>query len=88
MRPLPALAVDDGLTIKVGSTFVDVQSTTYLSDAATDNTVFSATSSSANGHGAGTGLAGASGSGVGVSGHSDHNVGVLGQHGGASRGRL
>ena len=61
-RPLPALAAsDDGSTIVIGDTYLDVRSPTYLSDAATDVTVFSATSSSANGHGAGIGLAGASG---------------------------
>ena len=71
-------AGDDGSTITVGSTFLDVRTTTYLSDAANNNTVFSAVSSSANGSGAGIGLFGSSSLGHGVEGHSDSGAGVVG----------
>jgi hypothetical protein len=72
-------AGDDGSTITVGSTFLDVQTGTYLSDSANNNTVLTAVSSSAGGQGAGTALVGVSGSGYGVSGSSDSNAGVNGQ---------
>ena len=71
-RPTSVRATgDDGATIHVGDTFLDVRTGTYLSDSATDATVFSAVSSSAGAHGAGTGVAGTSGSGIGVLGTSD-----------------
>jgi len=78
-RPLPVLAAgDDGAAITIGSTFLDVRTGTYLSDQANDNTVFSAVSSSAGGHGGGIGVSGSSGSGVGVHGQSDTEFGVKG----------
>jgi len=79
VRPLPVLAAgDDGSTIKVGSTFLDAQTGTYLSNQANNNIVFSAVSSSAGGHGNGIGLFGSSSQSLGVSGHSDTNAGVYG----------
>jgi hypothetical protein len=79
IQPSPARAAgDDNSPILVGSTFLDVRTGTYLSDAATDVTVLSAVSSSAGGHGAGIGILGASGSGTGVRGTSDAGPGVRG----------
>jgi hypothetical protein len=78
-RASPVRAAGDDLQIvHVGDTFLDVRTGTYLSDSATNATVFSAVSSSAGGQGGGTGLAGASGSGIGVRGSSDSYAGVYG----------
>jgi hypothetical protein len=72
-------AGDDGAAIHVGDQFLDVQTGTYLSDSATDQTVLTAVSSSAGSHGSGIGVMGVSGHGHGVRGTSDTSVGVSGQ---------
>jgi hypothetical protein len=79
IQPSSARAAgDDNSPILVGSTFLNVQTGTYLSDTVTDATVLSGVSSSAGGHGAGIGVLGASGSGTGVHGESDSGNGVFG----------
>jgi hypothetical protein len=72
-------AGDDGAVIHVGDQFLDVQTGTYLSDSATNETVLTAVSSSAGSHGFGTGVFGVSGHGYGVRGTSDTSIGVSGQ---------
>ena len=62
---------DDGSQIDVGSQFYDCRTQTILGNQVDDTTVFSAFSSTASGHGGGTGIYGSSGHGVGVRAHSD-----------------
>jgi hypothetical protein len=62
---------DDGSQILVGSQFYSCEAQTILGNQGTNDTVFSAFSSTASGHGGGTGIYGSSGSGYGVRAHSE-----------------
>jgi hypothetical protein len=68
-EPVTALADDDGSAILVGSSFLDVRSTTFLQNTANDDPVFSALSAGDQ-HGGGDGVYGGTHSGNGVYGEA------------------